>query len=122
MSLTFIHANLANTVMLFMLIAGTWGVILHFRKQGISGNYWGILAIGELLVLTQAALGAILWIGGTRPGRLGVHILYGAISISALPAYHVFTKGRGDRNAAMAYGLLCLFLTAIGLRTATTGA
>ena len=68
MGLTFIHANLANTVMLFMLIAGTWGVVLHFRKQGIGGNYWGILAVGELLVLAQGALGGILWVGGALPG------------------------------------------------------
>ncbi len=121
MVLTFIHANLANTVMLFMLIAGTWGVVLHFRKQGIGGNYWGILAVGELLVLAQGALGGILWVGGARPGQLGVHILYGAISVLALPAYYAFTKGRDDRNAALAYSLLCLFLTAIGLRAAATG-
>lgn len=121
MSLSFIHANLANTMMLFMLIAGTWGVVLHFRKQGIGGNYWGILAVGELLVLAQGALGAFLWLGNARPGRMGVHILYGMVSVLALPAYYALTRGRDDRNAALAYGLLCLFLTAIALRAAATG-
>lgn len=121
MTLTMIHANLANTSLLFAVIAGLWGIALRLRNRSIDGNYWGILAVGELLFLGQGMVGASLWITGARPGRLGVHILYGVVLIIGLPAYYAITKGRDDKNAALAYGFLCLFLAAISLRAATTG-
>jgi heme A synthase len=116
-----IHANLANTSLLFAVVAGLWGVVLRLRNRGVDGNYWGILAVGELLFLGQGLLGAYLWISGARPGRLGIHVLYGIVLVIGLPAYYAITKGRDDENTALAYGLLCLFLAAICLRAATTG-
>ncbi len=121
MTPSMIHANLANTSLLFAVIAGIWGIVLRVRDKGIDGNYWGILAVGELLFLGQGLLGAYLWISGARPGRMGIHILYGVVLIIGLPAYYAITKGRDDKHAALAYGLLCLFLAAISLRAATTG-
>jgi hypothetical protein len=116
-----IHANLANTSLLFAFIAGVWGIGLRFRKRGVDGNYWGILAVGELLFLGQSLLGAYLWISGARPGRMGIHILYGVVLVIGLPAYYAITKGRDDQDAALAYGFLCLFLAAITLRATATG-
>lgn len=121
MTLTILHNNLANSVMLFMAIAGIWGIATRLRNQSIPGNYWGILAVGELLILGQGLLGAYLWIIGERPGRLGVHILYGIVAVIGLPAYYAITKGRDDTHTALAYGFLCLFLVAISLRAMVTG-
>ncbi|MGD2058690.1 MAG: hypothetical protein PVF85_13175 [Anaerolineales bacterium] len=121
MTLSIIHANLANTSLLFAVIAGIWGIGLRLRGRGIDGNYWGILAVGELLFLGQGLLGAYLWISGARPGRLGIHVLYGVVLVIGLPAYYAITKGRDDENAALAFGFLCLFLAAITLRAMTTG-
>jgi heme A synthase len=121
MTLTLIHASLANTSLYFALIAGIWGIALRLRNKDIDGNYWGILAVGELLFLGQGLLGGYLWISGARPGRMGIHILYGVVLIIGLPAYYAITKGRDDKNIALAYGLLCLFLAAISWRAATTG-
>lgn len=121
MTLTLIHANLANTSLLFAVIAGIWGIVLRIRDRGIDGNYWGILAVGELLFLGQALIGAYLWLSGARPGRMGIHILYGVVLVIGLPAYYFISRGRDDKNAALAYGLLCLFLAAITLRATTTG-
>jgi hypothetical protein len=121
MTLTMVHASLANTSLLFAVIAGVWGIALRLRHRGIDGNYWGILAVGELLFLGQGLLGAYLWFSGARPGRMGIHILYGVVLIIGLPAYYAITKGRDDENAALAFGVLCLFLAAISLRAAVTG-
>lgn len=121
MTLTMVHASLANTSLLFAVIAGVWGITLRLRHRGIDGNYWGILAVGELLFLGQGLLGAYLWFSGARPGRMGIHILYGMVLIIGLPAYYAITKGRDDENAALAFGVLCLFLAAISLRAAVTG-
>jgi len=115
-----IHGLLANTVMLFMAVAGVWGLVSYARRRGVDGGYWGILVIGELLVLAQGVLGTVLLIGGEQPGR-GVHIVYGFVAVLTLPAFYGFTHGRDDRRAALMYGLLCLFLAAIAWRAATTG-
>ncbi len=122
MNLSVLHGNLANSVLLFMVIAGVWGIVTRFRNQSISGNYWGILAVGELLILGQGILGSYLWLIGERPGRMGVHILYGVVAVISLPAYYAITKGRDDKYASLAYGFLCLFLAAISLRAVATGA
>jgi uncharacterized membrane protein HdeD (DUF308 family) len=104
-----------------MIIAGIWGIVTRFRDQPITGNFWGILTVGALLILGQGLLGAYLWLIGERPGRMGVHILYGMVAVIALPAYYAISKGRDDKFAALAYGLLCLFLAAISLRAMVTG-
>jgi hypothetical protein len=121
MTFSMIHGTLANSVLMFMLIAGIWGIATRVRNQDITGNFWGILAVGELLVLAQGILGVYLWIIGERPGRMGVHILYGIVAVISLPAYYAISKGRDDKYAALAYGLLCLFLAAISLRASVTG-
>ncbi len=121
MTLTDIHHNLATSVLLFMLIAGVWGIISYARGRSMSGNYWGILAVGELLILAQGVLGAVLWISGARPGRLGIHVLYGVVAVISLPAYYAITRGRDDRQIVLVYGLLNFFLAAISLRAAATG-
>jgi uncharacterized membrane protein len=120
LTLTDIHHNLATSVLLFMLIAGVWGIISYARGRSMSGNYWGILAVGELLILAQGVLGAVLWISGARPGRLGIHVLYGVVAVISLPAYYAITRGRDDRQIVLVYGLLNFFLAAISLRAAAT--
>lgn len=121
MTLTFIHHRMAISIVYFMAIAGVWGIVTYLRKQEIAGNYWGILAVGELLTLAQGALGVTLWVGGARPGRLGFHVLYGIVAVISLPAYYAISKGRDDRGAALAYGLLTLFLAGIAMRGIATG-
>ena len=119
MTVAFLHQRLASAALLFFLVAGIWGLIAYLRRRGVGSEYWGILALGEVLILTQAALGVLLWLEGERPGR-GIHILYGIVAAITLPAYYAYSKGQDDRRAAFTYGLICLFLVGIVLRAATT--
>ncbi len=119
MSLSQIHAQLSTSIMLFTGLATLWGLVSYIRGRGVEGNFWGILAVGEILFLSQIVLGIILWIGGARPTR-GVHLLYGAVTVLAIPAYYTITKGRDDRTATLAYTLICLFLVGIAARAAMT--
>lgn len=119
--MTVIHGRLAFTVLYFTIIAGLWGLGTALRKKGVDGSYWGVLAIGELLLLAQAGLGLTLWLQGLRPDRGGIHLLYGIVTVITLPAYYAFSKGRDDRAASAVYGLLCLFLAIISLRAMVTG-
>ena len=119
MTLTFFHERLANAVLLFMLIAGMWGLFSYIRRRGMEPHYWGILAVGEILVLVQGLVGGALWLGDARPER-SIHILYGIVAAITLPAYFAATKGRDDRRVTLVYGLICLFLVGISLRAMST--
>lgn len=119
MTLTEIHRVLANSVILYAAISAIWGLIAYFRHRGMEGNYWGILALGELLFIAQGLIGLVLWIGGDEPGRM-VHILYGVVAVITLPGYFAISKGKDDRDATLAYALICLFLVGIGMRAAFT--
>ena len=83
--MTLLHDRLAVTVMLFMALAGLWGLLLLRRRRGVEPATGASLAWARLLILAQGLLGVLLLIGGERPGR-GIHILYGAVTALALPA------------------------------------
>lgn len=119
MTLTLLHDRLSITMVAFAAIGAVWGLILYARKRGVDGNYWGVLATGELLFLAQAVVGLVLWLQGLRPART-IHLLYGTIAVLTLPAYYLFSKGRDDRRAALGYGLILLFLAGISLRAIGT--
>ncbi len=119
MTLTIFHGRVATAMILFSVIAAIWGLVLFLRGRKIDGNYWGILATGEILFLAQALLGGILWLQGARPAR-GIHVLYGVVAVLTLPAVYAFNRGRDDHKAALAYGLILLFLAGIGLRAMGT--
>lgn len=119
MTLSQIHGQLATSIMLFSGVAAVWGLIAYFRGKAMDGNYWGILAVGEILFLSQGVIGILLWLSNARPGR-GVHILYGVVTVIALPAYYTISKGKDDRVATLAYSLICLFLVGIAVRAVMT--
>lgn len=116
-----IHENLARTVALFTVLAGLWGVVAALRRRPVSSGYWGIIAVGEVLILVQGVLGLWLYFGGERPAR-GIHILYGVVTALALPAWYAITRGRDDTRAHWSYALLFFLLTALSLRAVATGA
>ncbi len=115
----FLHGGLANAMALFTVIAALWGLLSAMRRQGVDSNYWGILAVAEILALVQVLLGGLLYASGERPA-LGVHILYGALTVFSLPLYYSLSKGRDDRKAAVVYSLICLFMFAMSLRAIAT--
>jgi heme A synthase len=114
-----IHRALANSVVIYAGAAAIIGLIAYFRRRGMESSYWGILIIGELLFIAQAIIGLVLWISGGEPGRI-VHILYGVVAVISLPGYFALSKGKDDRDATLAYALICLFLVGVGLRAAFT--
>jgi hypothetical protein len=115
MTLVDIHARLANSMLIFLSVAGVWGLAIFFLRRSITGSYWGILAVGEILIVAQMIIGIILWIDGGRPART-IHVLYGIVAGISLPGYYAYTKGRDDRRTSVAYGLICLFLVGISIR------
>lgn len=119
MTLTLVHARLGTAMLLFLSVAGVWGLATFFLRRGISGSYWGILAAGEILILAQMIVGIILWIEGARPART-IHVLYGIVAAISIPGYYAYTRGQDDRRTSLAYGLICLFLVGISIRAMGT--
>lgn len=123
MSLVEVHARLANTLLLYVILLAVWGLWRFIRREGVGSSYWGALVIAEILVIIQGLLGAYLWFVNTlRPERGGIHILYGVISALAIPAVYVYTKGGDERREMLVYAAVLLFTVGLVLRAISTGA
>jgi hypothetical protein len=120
MSLVEVHSRLANTALFFCIIMAIWGLWRFFRRQGVDGSYWGAIIIAELLLLVQSGIGTYLWFAGLRPAR-GIHLLYGIVSVLAIPLVFAFTRGRDDRPEMLMYGVAFLILIGLLLRAVATG-
>jgi hypothetical protein len=123
MSLVEVHARLANTLLLYVIVLAVWGLWRYLRRQGVDSNYWGALVISEIVIVAQGLLGVYLWfINALRPERGGIHILYGVISALAIPIVYVYTKGGDQRRDMIVYAAVLLFTIGLVLRAISTGA
>lgn len=119
------HARIGNSAILFMVIAGFWGLWRWSRRQGVNPNYLGMLIVGELLIIVQGLVGAYMWLVLRRLvllERPGMHLLYGILTVLTLPAAYSFIQGKLDaRREQLIYALVCLFLAGLLWRAMTTG-
>ena len=119
MSLSIIHAGLAQSATLFAIALGIWAIFLRIRSRPLDGNWYGGLAVGEILMVAQFALGWILYgqgLGDDLP-RAFVHILYGAVAIITLPAAYVYLSKLEDENTkTLLFAIVCFFLMEVVIR------
>lgn len=120
MTLSEVHASLANTILFYFIALAVWGSWRFLRKEGVSSSYWGGLAIAEILLALQFLLGGYLWISGFRPART-VHLLYGVVALLAIPGMYMYTKGRTDRPEMLMYAVVTLITVGLILRATFTG-
>jgi heme A synthase len=121
MPLPELHARLGNTAIFYIAALALWAFWRFFRRQGVDSNYWGALAIAELLILLQGGLGAYMWLSGHFPAQGGIHFLYGVLSVIGIPVFFALTRGRDDRQTLIVYGAGLLFMVGILIRAITTG-
>lgn len=122
MTLSEIHANLANTVVLFTAGLAVYAIFLRFRDRPIDGGWLGAAVIGEVLIAVEFALGVWLYlqIGGGSLARPWLHILYALVAVLALPAgYAYFSQLEDEGVKSVAMAAICIFLWGIALRTST---
>jgi hypothetical protein len=95
-----LHARLANTVWLYLLILGLWSLWRAIRGEGLSGNYMGALAISQVLIWAQAMLGGILFFMGQSSELLNptMHYLYAGFSLVFLPFVFLYWLRGDDSN------------------------
>ncbi len=117
-----LHFGLSNTALLFLIALGVWGLWSFFRGDGVTGSYWGALAIGEGVLVLEGILGAALYLGGSAGlARSWLHILYGVVAVICLPGAFSFTRGRSTRYEVLVYAVVSLFLAGIVNRAQSTG-
>ncbi len=118
-----IHSALSNTAWLFFLIIGLWGLFRAIRGQAVNGSYLGAAFIGQLIFVTQAVLGALMWIAGGSAAmqRPGIHLLYGIFALVFLPFIYLSVLRGDDTNRAQwVLAFTTLFLFGIALRSIST--
>lgn len=116
MSLNQIHYGLADTATLFIGILAVWAVIQRVRSRPLDGSWYGAAILGELLLLAQFVIGAILYFQGFDAvlQRPLLHILYGVVAVVTLPAaYAYFGQLENENVKTVAMAVTCIFLWGI---------
>lgn len=121
MTLVFVHARISSIALIYSAAVGLWALYTAYQKRDLDSNFWGALAINELIFVAQTVIGLLMVAQGAQPAR-AVHYLYGAVGILTIPAAFAYTRGQGARREALIYGLICLFLAGVSIRAAGTGA
>ena len=101
---------------------GLWALALYIRNRPLDGNFFGIVAVGEILLFVQASLGGLLMLSGFWPPRPYLHILYGIFAVVVLPAIYYHTRGDDQRRAALVWFFAGIFLFGLALRLIGMGA
>ena len=122
MSIEFLHNRIATAMVLFALGAGVYGLVEYFRKRPVSPSYWGVIVVGNLMAVAQAAIGVWLALGGgAQPLREWIHILYGIVAVLWIPLIQFFSRNRAGRSETLVCALVSLFEAGIALRAIYTG-
>ncbi|MCL4544606.1 MAG: hypothetical protein M1118_08445 [Chloroflexi bacterium] len=116
-----LHRALFGAVFLYTFICAIWGIILAVRLKPISPAFRGSLRLAEALILVEAIVGVIVFISGQRPQQ-GLHFLYGAVILLAIPAGEALGGQWWDgRRESFVTAIGCLLAGALAVRAAMTG-
>ncbi len=118
-----IHDSLSNTIWLFFLAIGLWGIIRAVRGMGVDGSYLGAMVIGQVLYWLQGLLGLTLWLSGLLDAvtKQEMHLLYGAFALVFMPfVYLVWLRGDDSNRGQWTMALVNLFLFGVALRAVGT--
>jgi hypothetical protein len=115
-TIVILHARLANTVWLYLLILGLWSLWRAIRGEDLNSNFFGALVIAQVLIFSQAILGALLWLSGQSSELLNstMHFLYAGFSLVFLPFVFLYWLRGDDSNRGqwvMSFAVLFQFGT-----------
>ena len=73
-----------------------------------------------IMMIMMAVLGITLLIGRGFLQIIGIHFLYGSLSVLFMPGLWLYTRGETDRRAALIWGLAGFFMMGLALRAIGT--
>ena len=109
MSLNDLHNILFNAHILYSLALGVWSANMAYREEPISGNFWGAVTTITILAGIVTAIGVVMTLQGLRPERIVTYYLYMSWLVVIMPGLFTLLRGRDDRNASIAFAILCFF-------------
>ncbi len=119
-----LHQGFARVVLIYSLLLAIWGLFLYLRGKSPSGGYLGALILDEGVILLESLIGILLYGQGYRPGQL-LHLLYGLADFLTIPTAYLWGDARtgapSTRRDSLIFGLACLLLFGLSIRSATTG-
>lgn len=113
-----LHSTLSETVMLFFLAIGLWGLFAYARGGELGGSIGGSFVIGQVVVVVQVILGLVLLTGGIQANS--IHYLYGISAIISLPFAWSYMRSQHPRQALLVYSLVALFIFGLAIRARIT--
>lgn len=120
MSLTPIHEFTGRAFLIFAVLITFYALYHLLRNESPDGNFWGAVAVGEILAVVQAVLGVILLLTSKAPAR-GIHFLYGVLSVLMWPAAYGYTRNQSGRRETLIWFLISAFLAGLAWRAFVTG-
>ncbi len=115
------HSRLLFTILLVFGVLMLWGIVDYLRGARTRDLYRALLAIGELLVVSEFVIGTLLLLNGRQPARSAMHIVYGVVAVATVPLVYGAVRRRDTRYEQLIYAFMCLFICAIILRALATG-
>jgi hypothetical protein len=103
-----------------MALLGILSLINYIRGRGVDGSILGAVIVGEIMMVVMATLGLTLLIALGKLQELGIHFLYGSLSVIFMPGLWLYTRGATDRRSALIWGLAGFFMMGLALRAIGT--
>lgn len=124
MTITQIHASLAQSATIFIGVLSVWAVLYAIQNKDLDSNWFGAAVIGEVLILAQFVLGFYIYLSGDHDlPRPFLHILYAIVTVISLPAaYGYLSRLMEGRALTIALATVSIFLTIVLNRTSTVAA
>ncbi|MFZ4814113.1 MAG: hypothetical protein ACOYL5_06245 [Phototrophicaceae bacterium] len=121
--LTTVHEIFFNAILWFSGFLAVWGIVTSARNRGISGGFWGAVALLTGLAAITTLIGVILALRGYNVVELrnNVYFLYMAWLVIIMPGMFAQLRGRDDSSAALAFALLAVFNLFVGLSIQSRG-
>ena len=108
-----IHDFLFSWQMIYSFVLGIYATVLAARNQGLSGNFWGAVAIYPILNILVLVIGVFLWLRGytiaDAEHRVMIYFLYMLFLIVIMPGMFSMLRGRDDPKAVWYFVALALF-------------
>jgi hypothetical protein len=114
-----LHGRVAWALVFYYTLVGLWGIVAGIRDRGPSANYRGAIVIATIAAVAQGILGLLVLVFRGAPAE-GVHILYGAALVVAMPLAVSLVHDRTPRGQSIALGLAALFTAGLAIRGITT--
>lgn len=109
-----LHGRLGNTAMLYTIAMVIWSFWRFFRKQGPGSNYWGALAIAEIVFVILGLLGVIIWVSGAgEVENMAMHALYGTLSLLLVPGMFIYSRGHESPRTMLIFALVLVAQAAL---------